>query len=145
VFPDQSQPPDTYFRLLGILKDDPRAYLQFPLAVGKKWNFQYSFSGFSPRGGRTTVTRNVEYEVTGIETVQIPAGKFETFAIQRIDYNASGGGNTIEYDYHYSPQTKSTIKLKWKISGLDSGQSDTELLKYTPGKAQDKFIQSLRV
>jgi len=85
---------------------------QFPLEVGKKWEQQYESM---TRGGERTYTGQRTMQVMGVETVIVPAGKFETFKI-RIEgyYNGSSNSGrwngTLNETLWYSPAAKRNVK-----------------------------------
>jgi hypothetical protein len=99
--------------------------LEFPLSVGKKWNFDSKF----PYQGRTELMRSA-VEVTKIEEVTTPAGKFRAFKLERIDIS----GSTTRWDrvYYYSPETKSIVKFR--LETRSGHVHELELIKFTAAK-----------
>ena len=74
-------------------------WLDFPLHVGKKWNYRYQ--------GRRELWHHPELVVVSLETVTTPAGTFSVFKITRDEKGRS-------YVYWYSPATKSVVKGDYK-------------------------------
>jgi len=54
--------------------------LDFPLSLGKHWYLEFSEN--NPNPGHSRETRGLTYVVTGWETVETPAGKFQTLKIE---------------------------------------------------------------
>jgi hypothetical protein len=107
-------------------------YTQFPLAVSKKWATNYNVQ---LRGNKMPVGRHADTNVTGLEEVATPAGKFRAFKIER--YDTGGGGRNIGnfvYTYYYSPETRSLVKYHSeavsKGAGASAGKTDIELIKF---------------
>ena len=131
-------------RMLNV-PDDDNQYLQFPLAVGKKWSTSFQVSG----SGKLQ-NRDAETSVTGMEQVNTPAGTFSAFKIERHEYEGvkGGGGRRQEtkqagksvnfsLTYYYSPDTRSIVKyyLEQKTAGGDiTGKREIELIKYGSGR-----------
>jgi hypothetical protein len=121
-------------RMLAI--DDDRQLLQFPLSVGQKWSTQYRQE--ASNGVRNLTT---ETNVTGLEEITTPAGKFSAFKIER--WGSSGGvprrgkapgskTRNYEWTYYYSPQTQSIIKYIYEDE--EGGKREIELVKITAKK-----------
>ena len=112
--------------------DDDRQYFQFPLVVGKKWSVSYEVQ---LRGNKIPIDRHADTNVTGLEEVATPAGKFRVFKIER--YDTGGGGKNIGnfiYTFYYSPETRSLVKYHSeavsKGAGAGGGKRDIELIKF---------------
>lgn len=117
-------------RLLGLA--EKRSNLEFPLFVGKKWNY-----AFRPTGGRMVASQNVEVRVVGIESVTTRAGNFRAFKIIReANWRSGGGGGpkipseaksstTILF---YSPESKSIVK--GSLESSDGTSREFELIKF---------------
>lgn len=105
--------------------------LQFPLFVGKKWQFTYSVA---QRGERHKSLRSAEVKVTGVEYVHAKAGTFRTFKLVRTD--SAGANSGWVFTYYYSPETKSVIKYQFDFSvGTGAGgKRDIELISYNISK-----------
>ena len=121
-------------RMLAI--DADRQLLQFPLSVGQKWSTQYRQE--ASNGVRNLTT---ETNVTGLEEITTPAGKFSAFKIER--WGSSGGvprrgkapgskTRNYEWTYYYSPQTQSIIKYIYEDE--EGGTREIELVKVTAKK-----------
>jgi hypothetical protein len=114
--------------------DDERHYLQFPLAVGKKWSAHYEVQ---LRGASKEAERTAETTVSGMEEIVTPAGKFRAFKIERYDTGGGGrkgGTGNFVYTYYYSPETRSVVKYHYeaenKSSGMVGSKRDIELIKF---------------
>jgi hypothetical protein len=130
-----------HLRRMLSLPNDEWQLLQFPLAVGKKWNT--SFQVTSRLRGRL-VNRNAETSVTGMEQITTPAGTFRAFKIERRDYTAgrtisprggTAGGEIFSLTYYYSPDTRSIIKYfddreNPDRIGISEGKREIELIKF---------------
>ena len=121
-------------RMLAI--DDDRQLLQFPLSVGKTWSTQYRQE--ASNGVRNLTT---ETNVTGLEEIATPAGKFSAFKVER--WGSSGGvprrgkapgskTRNYEWTYYYSPQTQSIVKYTYEDE--EGGKREIELVKFTAKK-----------
>lgn len=111
--------------------------LDFPLQVGKKW--EYSFSASAARGGRGNLTVYWEsFKVLGCEEVSTPAGTFPAFKVEITEsYNdrattatspLSGG----TYHLWYAPQVKNYVKRHYNLDTywVGFGFRDYELVKF---------------
>src|SRR5262245_57804021 len=118
-------------RMLAI--DDDRQFLQFPLSVGKTWSTQYRQE--ASNGVRNLTT---ETNVTGLEEIATPAGKFSAFKVER--WGSSGGvpprgkgpssrPRHFQWTYYYSPQTQSIVKYVYEDE--DGSTREIELVKFT--------------
>lgn len=118
----------TFLVLLGL--HPKRLHLKFPLLVGQKWNYNYSFR---PTGIRGFVqTRTTEVRVVGIEQITVPAGTFDTFKIitETISSRgpfASGGSRDSTATFFYSAETKCIIKSS---NDSDTVKREIELIKF---------------
>jgi len=99
----------------GLREDLP--WFQFPLEPGKKWSGKI----FNNKKWRYD-----NYRVEGKETIEVPAGKFETIKLVR-ERDASGGSVTM---YYYSPKTKSSVKARTLQGGPRGDNTEIELLEY---------------
>ena len=113
---------------------DELQYLQFPLAVGKKWkaNYQITF-----RGANRAVNRTGDSSVTGMEAVTTPAGTFRSFKIERQDTGGAGAPGVnpprMVSTYYYSPETRCVVKYSLEIydrTGGSLGKREIELVKF---------------
>src|SRR5258706_3428445 len=101
---------------------DPEQYFKFPLFVGQSWQGVHSV------GYRRYTAQNT---VTGLETVQTPAGKFRAFKIERRVHFVLGDVHreawSRTYDYYYSPDIKGIVKFAYKSESiLDFGDATME-------------------
>jgi len=124
-------------RMLAI--DDVRELLQFPLSVGKKWSTHFE------QETNSTAKRKLatETNVTGLEDITTPAGKFRVFKIERWGSAGSiptsgrrAGSRTRNYEwtYYYSPQTQSIVKYTYEDE--EGGIREIELLKFRAKKPE---------
>jgi len=124
-------------RMLAI--DDVREPLQFPLSVGKKWSTHFE------QETNSTAKRKLatETNVTGLEEITTPAGKFRVFKIERWGSAGSiptsvrrAGSRTRNYEwtYYYSPQTQSIVKYTYEDE--EGGIREIELLKFRAKKPE---------
>jgi len=124
-------------RMLAI--DDVRELLQFPLSVGKKWSTHFE------QETNSTAKRKLatETNVTGLEEITTPAGKFRVFKIERWGSAGSiptsgrrAGSRTRNYEwtYYYSPQTQSIVKYTYEDE--EGGIREIELLKFRAKKPE---------
>lgn len=103
--------------------------LEFPLFVGKKWQFTYELD--IPRGTRH---RNVTVQVVALERTETAAGPFETFKIEKYiqwaTVNARWGAavENVRSIYFYSPETKSIVK--YRSEGTQGDSREIELVKF---------------
>ena len=122
--------------LLAMLSNpsDAMQYLQFPLAVGKKWkaNYQITF-----RGANRAMNRTGDNAVTGIETVATPAGRFRSFKIERQDTGGVGPPGMdpprMASTYYYSPDARCVVKYHLEVlsqTGSNLGTRDIEVVKF---------------
>ncbi len=104
-------------------------FLSFPLSVGKKWAHEYRAPYL---GDRTPHSWHVEINVTGKESVTTPTGTFDAFKIQNYQSTES----KITFNYLYSPETKSIVKLSFlgKTGSGAGGKTDITLIQFTPRK-----------
>jgi hypothetical protein len=97
----------------------------WPLAVGKRWEFEATWS----RPDGVTGSSEQKVEVTAFEEVTVPAGKFMAYKIEHRGYFRNSNGNTGRQDdtYWYAPDVKADVKFERK-----SGRpiSVTELMSY---------------
>jgi hypothetical protein len=101
-------------------------YLKFPLSMGQKWSLDYQSA---VRGSRTVTSWNAETTVKDVESITMPAGKLWAFKIIREAW--SHRGTRATFTYHYSPQTKSIVKMLWQFP---SDTRNVELVKFGSGQ-----------
>ena len=78
-----------------------RGLLQFPLSVGKGWNYRYQTTG---RRGQL-VWNESSAKVTAWEKVKLPQAEFEAFKIESYLISAS----QVIHIVHYAPRVKAII------------------------------------
>ena len=103
--------------------------LDFPLFVGKTWQYNYELTGT-----RGTRHRNVTFQVLALERIESAVGAFGAFKIEKNIQWATAGprwGTSVENVhaiYFYSPQTKSIVK--YRSEGTDGATREVELVKF---------------
>lgn len=108
-----------------------KAYLQFPLFVGKEWRIEYNM-----RGGRRRLMQGGA-SVIKMEDISTQAGNFRTFKIERGENGMIATGTIkglrrwfFTSTYYYSSETQSIVKLRWEHSGDNNPQvMDIELIR----------------
>jgi len=162
----------TWLPLVSVHLSHPeRKWFDFPLVREKQWKFSYSAGRLQIMGGvvfeNAYEMKRLEIEAKGRresvarvgdtlpETIETPAGKFETVLIERRDtwvadaelgYSYSPGSsfqivedwNTwvtdVEFKYFYSPETRSVVKLSARFlesdDSLGLGPYELELVEY---------------
>lgn len=87
----------------------PDAIIDFPIAVGKKWN--YSFQRKEKKGPKLDRIR-ADYKVETYEPVTVAAGTFNAFKITAVSEATERGIITMPQkdQYWYSPDVKYIIK-----------------------------------
>ena len=123
--------------LLTQVGKNEQQILKFPLSVGQKWSYKYTYASMrSGRFGTSGQNREVQVNVIGMEDVTTPAGTFKTFKLVRVEGYFAGarGGNYARetYTYFYSPDTKSVVKIS-SVNDNDPVIQEGELIKFTPG------------
>lgn len=113
-----------------LLGQSPRDF-HFPLAVDKKWNYQYPWKLILNDGATDrNLTRTAEINVVAVETVTTQAGTFKAFKLVKEDWNVRRYG--VVTTYYWSPETRSVVKSFYD-SSVDTngtgGKAEFELLK----------------
>lgn len=87
---------------------EAKPFRVWPLAVGKKWEYEENWKRDDGVSGNTK--QNVE--VTAYEEVEVPAGKFMAYKIEHKGwYNREGGRSGKQNDvYWYAPDVKAHVK-----------------------------------
>jgi hypothetical protein len=113
-----------------VRKGDPR-FVDWPMAVGKKWSFNYVQEGKAPRySARWTY----DAEVVGQEKVKVPAGEFDTF---KIVYKGSWNNDTgrtngsASVTSWYAPAARASVKTEVQ-AGNTYNQTELVELKLQP-------------
>src|SRR5262249_28995248 len=103
-----------------LKRDAPYQHFSWPLEVGKEWKNSYTLERLEEKSSETYSNRMV---VSKVETLQVPAGTYETFKIEV--YSAYSG--KLMNEYWYSPQVKWFVKTR--VHQQD-GVRDEELLSF---------------
>jgi hypothetical protein len=84
----------------------------WPLAVGKRWEFE---AGWSRPDGLTGSSEQ-KVEVTAYEEVTVPAGKFMAYRIEHRGYYRTSSGYTGRQDdtFWYAPDVRADVKHERK-------------------------------
>ena len=104
----------TYFHFKAKIKGSPVGYpkpiIDFPLTVGKKWN--YKFQRKKSTGGTKRDKIRAQYKVEAYESVTVPAGTFHAFKITSISEATKRRMVTMpkKDQYWYCPEVKHIIK-----------------------------------
>jgi hypothetical protein len=90
----------------------PKPWRVWPLAVGKRWEFEGTWA----RADGVTGSSEQKVAVTAYEEVTVPAGKFMAFKIEHRGYFKNSSGNTGRQDdtYWYAPEAKADVKQERK-------------------------------
>jgi len=116
-------------RLIPFNQDDLQL-LNFPLFVGKTWTAEYRHT---QAGARKPQRRWATLQVEKVEEIKTEAGGFQAIRIKG-NGQTYGGNVKREWDYFYTPDTKSIVKFYYDSGvGTKSGKMDIELLKFVPG------------
>jgi len=98
----------------------PKPEYQWPLAVGGKWQQKYTIE--NPRD-RQTQEISSEWEAVSEETINVPAGTFQTIKI--VSRNSRTGRPF--YEHWYAPAVRQWVKThEW----LASGERTREMIAY---------------
>ena len=87
----------------------------FPLEVGKKWEYKYSFANkLNPGKGR----RQLEANVVAYEKVKVPAGEFDAFKIEytgfwNSDTNRRPNSGRLTSTSWYAPAARGVVKVEF--------------------------------
>lgn len=106
-------------------------FLDFPLAVGKKWSFK-----FVQKGKTANYSTRWQYdaEVTGIEKVKTPAGEFDAFKLVykgfwNNDTNRRSGHATVST--WYAPAARTSVRTEFD-DGYSSNATELVEIKLAP-------------
>lgn len=103
-----------------VNRDTPYQPFSWPLEIGKEWRNSFTLERPGQKSSQKYDNRVV---VSGIETVQVPAGSFETYKIEV--YGAVSGKLLTEY--WYSPQVKWFVRSR---AYEQNGVRQEELITY---------------
>ncbi len=109
-----------------LFNGDARFY-SFPLSVGKKWDFKYSFVN---KATGTKGRQQLEAHVVGVEKIKVLAGEFEVFKIEYKGFwnnDTSGRNGRLLQTNWYAPSVKRSVK-----TDFDDGfnRNSRELVEY---------------
>lgn len=87
--------------------------LSFPLEIGKKWDYKYSFANkLNPTKGRWQLEANV----AAYEKVKVPAGEFDAFKIEYKGFwnnDTSRQNGRLMLTNWFAPATRSVVKTEF--------------------------------
>jgi hypothetical protein len=98
----------------------PQPWFTWPLEVGRRWTHRGTLE---VRNGK--LSRDDVFQVTGQETVVVPAGRFNTFKIVR-----EGRTDQSQDEYWYAPEVR--FYVKW-VGRRGDQRFDEELRDHRPG------------
>jgi hypothetical protein len=117
-----------------------KVFYKWPLEPGKKWTYQYK-NDLPPTGTATTpqtMTTNVNAEVVGWETIEVPAGKFKVLKIiykaNTITENPFSTAASTSMQW-YSPDVKGEVQSSFEAIGADGmpqARTMRQLVQYKP-------------
>lgn len=100
--------------------EPPVPWFTWPLEVGRQWNYK---GVYEDRTGKRET--NEAFMVVAAETIDVPAGRFETFKIVRE-------GQSVDSDqYWYAPQARSYVR--WILKRGEQ-RVEEELVEYKPAE-----------
>lgn len=113
-------------------KREPAArFIDYPLAVGKKWKFQYLQSSKTSRA----VSRwEYEAEVVGLEKVKVPAGEFDAFKVVAKGYFTNQHNTNSGYAQvttWYAPAARTSVRTEF-VEGRTDNVTELVELKLQP-------------
>ena len=97
-----------------VATGDTKAF-SFPLEVGKKWEYKFSFANkLNPGKGR----RQLEAHVVAYEKVKVPAGEFDAFRIEysgfwNSDSNRRPNTGRLTTTNWYAPAARGVVKVEF--------------------------------
>jgi hypothetical protein len=90
--------------------DPPHWVLRLPVRRGEKWEFR------EPGNAKLPACTN-QYETSGEEAVEVPAGKFQAVRVNRKSIQGDGRVN-MDLDLWIAPEV-GVVKVKGKLGGMD--------------------------
>jgi len=106
--------------------------LDFPLQVGKKWDYTYTAQPSSGLG--TFQTYYQQYKIVACEDVTTPAGRFPAFKVEVVQgvnrspsHNYPNNGTFYSW---YAPPVKTSVRRQYVPSLWWSNPVDNELIKF---------------
>ena len=117
----------TLNRIYALEGNKPKKYtrgrakiLNFPIFIGKKWEWAYSGTALYGLAGslRETCDDNESFQILGWEDIEVPAGKFKTVKMEYIRETTRctyAPALIIKRQtfYWYSPEAKYFVKAKY--------------------------------
>lgn len=109
----------------GSYQPSAKPWRVWPLAVGKRWDFEAGWT----RADGTTGTSEQKAEVVAYEEVTVPAGTYMAYRIEYRGYFRNSRGNSGRQDetYWYAPEAKANVK---HIRSSGRPVSITEMTSY---------------
>ena len=104
-------------------------WLNFPLEVGKVWDFK---TQWQRKDGSGSGRSQMDMVVKGYEKVSVRAGEFDAYRIEgtgfmNVEGTAIGNWNTrIVVKYWYAPAVRATVRFEWEEK---SNRTVTELIE----------------
>lgn len=93
--------------------DSGYRWLNFPLEVGKAWDFK---TQWKRKDGSGAGRSQMDVAVKAYEKVSVRAGEFDAYRIESKGFmNLDGGGNTrVSVKYWYAPAVRTTVRFEWE-------------------------------
>lgn len=114
------------------VRTPPARFALYPLAVGKKWEFDYVQN--NKTGNRAKVRWQYSAEVAAQEKVKVPAGEFDTFKlVYKGSWNndTSGRSGRAALTTWYAPAARGTVKIEYE-DGTNYNVTELVELKLQP-------------
>jgi len=96
-----------------IVSSLPARFIEYPLEVGKKWEFKWAFTS---KLNNANIRWQAEAEVKAYEKVKVPAGEFDAFKIEYKGYwnnDTSRGNGRIRQTSWFAPAAKTFVKSEY--------------------------------
>jgi len=109
-------------------KNSDQRLLNFPLAVGKQWNFtdDYEFTAVQVPG-----RGNFSAKVVGYEKVRVPAGEFDAFKLEAKGKWVTGGATgEASWTYWYAAAARAIVKMESRWGKDVSRHSTGQLVEF---------------
>jgi hypothetical protein len=97
------------------VRTPPPPFANWPLAVGKKWDFKFVQN--NKLGNRASSRWEYNTEVVAQEKVKVPAGEFEAFKIVSKGFwnnDTSGRSGRAVVTSWYAPAARATVKVEFE-------------------------------
>ncbi len=117
-------------------------YADFPLALGKSWEYGYQLSGRAD----SVTTYRVSARVDGLERIRVPAGVFDALRIEHqgnwdnpvlVNGAVSSLGGKISATFWYAPAVNGWARIDltlYRPDGSVETRLQQELVSYQPGR-----------